>query len=86
MKTLSECTEIETLEFLSESLKQGADVARQLGRLQGKQKWFQIAQILEKIHHKGMEMAHAKSLSRVDTLVLLDQERRKMVTDPNAVH
>lgn len=77
-KRLSACSEQETIQFLSESLKQGADIARQLARLQGKQKWFQIAQLLEKIHHKGMEMANAKALSRIDTLVLLDVERRKL--------
>lgn len=78
IKPLSHCSEIETAEFLFESLKQGADIARQLARLQGKQKWVSVAQILEKIHHKGQQLATGKSLSRFDALFLLDQEQKKL--------
>lgn len=78
-KRLSECTEQETMEFLFESLREAADIARQLRKLQEKEKWGTFAQILDKINYKSQQLATAKALSRAETIVLLDQERKKLV-------
>ena len=78
IRRLSHMSESETIEYLAESLKKGADIARQLGRIQGKQKWLQLAQMLDRVYQKSMMLATARSLSRTDTLVMLDVERRKL--------
>lgn len=81
IKPLSHCTEQETISFLMESLRQAADIARQMAKAQGKNKWNLVATLLDKIHYKSKSLSTARSLNRTDTLFLLDQENRKMIAE-----
>lgn len=75
---LSKFTESETIERFVESLREGASIARKLAKAQQKQKWVQVAHILDAIVHRGRQMIESKALSRPDVLVMLDAERRKL--------
>lgn len=77
-KVLSTMLESETIDYLSESLKQASDIARQLRKLQDKEKWNEFADLLNRIHHKCAMLATARSLNRTDTLFLLDRENKKL--------
>ena len=77
-KVLSTMTESETIEYMSESLKQAADIARQLRKAQNKEKWKDFADLLDRIHHKCEMLSTTRSLNRTDTLFMLDKENKKL--------
>ena len=79
LQPLSHMSEYEIIDSLGDHLKRGADIARRLGQTQGKQKWLQVAQLLDRVYHKTQMLATMRSLNRTDTLTLLDIERRKML-------
>lgn len=78
IRPLSRMTESETIEAMADHLKRGADIARRLAKVQGKEKWNIVAQLLDKLYYKSNILASSRSLNRTDTLFLLDQEQKKL--------
>lgn len=64
--------EKDSIERFTEGLKKAADRARELGRAQKSKHWMQVANGLDGIRVKGMQMFRAKALSRTDVLKMLD--------------
>lgn len=75
---LSKFTEQETVERFIEGLREAASIARKLAKVQKKQKWVQVAHILDNVVNKGRQFIESKALARQDVLVMLDSERRKL--------
>lgn len=66
-------TEKESIEFMSEGLKQAASAARELAIAQNHPIWQDIALILMELRLHGIQIATGKSLGRQKTLQVLDQ-------------
>lgn len=75
---LSRFTEQESIDAFCEGIRDAASLARELAKHEKKRKWVMMAEVLDKIHYKGQMLTTAKSLSRLDTLVALDRETKKI--------
>lgn len=71
-------TEKESIEFMSEGLKQAASAARELAVAQNHPIWVDIALLLMELRVHGLQIANGKSLGRQKTLQMLDDHETIM--------
>lgn len=76
--SLSYISEVESMEFFVEGLKQASSAAIQLARAQDHPIWHDISLILDEMNNRGVELANSKPLSRFKTLELLNAREKKM--------
>jgi len=77
-KFVTPITEKEVLEYLSEGLLKAASAAKELAVKEDSRIWAQIALTCANIRLLGMQLAHAKALSRNQTLQMLDRYEDQM--------
>ena len=66
-------TERESAERFDESMKKAAARARELGQVQNSEDWLNVATNLDKVRKLGLKLLAARSLTRQETLAMLDQ-------------
>lgn len=71
-------TEKESIEFMSEGLKQAASAARELAIAQNHPIWADISLILMELRMHGLQIANGKSLGRQKTLQIIDRHETMM--------
>lgn len=69
---MSEMTDRESWERFSESLKRAISRAKELGRAQLNNNWFQVAANLKKTLDNAETIYKNKSLTRAQTIAMLD--------------
>jgi len=72
-KFVTAISEVETMEFFSEGLKQAASAAQQLALAQNNAIWVRIALTCMNIRIAGLKLANAKAMGRQATLQMLDR-------------
>lgn len=82
---MSNMERAEVIERFDVSLKRAADRARALAKSERNTNWIKIAISIEGIREKGLVLANAKSLSKVQ--IFADIEHQKKLLNPNpSVH
>lgn len=74
---LSHCTEQETIEYMREGIRKAASYARLMAKAQKKNTWLRVARLLDEVSKRSELLAHAKPMSRTDTLLTLASEQRR---------
>lgn len=71
-------TEKESIEFMSEGLKQAASAARELAVAQNHPIWADIALLCMELRVHGLQLANGKSIGRQKTLQIMDNYETMM--------
>ena len=73
---LSRVSEKESMQYFSEGLRQAASAANALAHAQRHPIWFDIEKLLSELHNQGVMLSRAKSLTRMETLNILDARQK----------
>lgn len=69
----------ESMERFTEGLKKAASRARELGKAQKNNSWFQVAHHLDGLRKNGETMFSSRQISRQESLAIVDQIVSKTV-------
>lgn len=76
---MSEINLAQSFEWFEESMKKAVSRAKEIGHLEKKNTWFQIATHLEKLRQNGGTMYRQKALTRQQVINMLDDRVTKNI-------
>lgn len=73
---MSDMQEQESIERFIEGMKKAASRARELAAAQKNNDWLNVAKMLDGVRVNGIKLYNGRSMTRQDTLALLDQRQK----------